>query len=205
MSSYGWCGGTFYTFGGFACATPTPSAFGPNLNRTFASFTDGLSQTVLAAEVKTYTPAYHDCGAIPPPLAGSTAATYPAIADVLASVAAAPASGCKVVAAPPGTPGGGHTRWANGDAFHDGFTTALPPNTRSPLNGVAPDGDMLSIDEDDGGPSYASVTSRSHHPGGVNVLLGDGSVRFVKNSVNLQTWRLLGTVGSGEVVSADAY
>ena len=31
----------------------------PNLCRTFASFTDGLSNTLLGSEVKTYTPAYH--------------------------------------------------------------------------------------------------------------------------------------------------
>ena len=31
-----------------------------------------------------------------------------------------------------GMPGGGHTHWCNGNSFYDGFTTALPPNTRSP-------------------------------------------------------------------------
>jgi len=49
------------------------------------------------------------------------------------------------------------------------------------------------------------VTSRSYHPGGVNILLGDGSVRFVKDSVDGRAWRALGTVGGGEVISADAY
>ena len=33
----------------------------------------------------------------------------------------------------------------------------------------------------------------SWHPGGVNVTLADGSVRFVKNSINIQTWMALGT------------
>jgi prepilin-type N-terminal cleavage/methylation domain-containing protein/prepilin-type processing-associated H-X9-DG protein len=44
----------------------------------------------------------------------------------------------------------------------------------------------------------------SSHPGGANVLLMDGSVRFVKSSVNLQTWNALGTRAGGEVISADA-
>jgi hypothetical protein len=39
----------------------------------------------------------------------------------------------------------------------------------------------------------------------VNALLGDGSVRFVKTTINGVSWRALGTVGGGEVVSADAY
>ena len=135
----------------------------------------------------------------------ATPATCPAISDVLASVAAAPASGCKPTTAPAGTPGGGHSHWANGNSFYDGFTTALPPNTKSPLGGVAPDGDMSSEDEDDGGPTYSVVTSRSYHPGGVNALFGDGSVHFLKNSIHYQTWHALGTVNGGEVVSSDAY
>ncbi|WP_422928914.1 DUF1559 domain-containing protein [Singulisphaera sp. PoT] len=50
----------------------------------------------------------------------------------------------------------------------------------------------------------AIMPPSSRHPGGVNVLLGDGSVRFVKDSVNLATWRGLGTRAGGEIISADA-
>ena len=45
----------------------------------------------------------------------------------------------------------------------------------------------------------------SYHPGGVNVLMGDGSVRFIKDSINVVTLRALITLKGGEVVSADAY
>jgi prepilin-type processing-associated H-X9-DG protein len=51
----------------------------------------------------------------------------------------------------------------------------------------------------------AAVTARSYHPGGVNALFGDGSVHFIKNSIAGMTWRALGTVACGEVISADAY
>jgi prepilin-type N-terminal cleavage/methylation domain-containing protein/prepilin-type processing-associated H-X9-DG protein len=51
----------------------------------------------------------------------------------------------------------------------------------------------------------AIVSARSHHPGGVNSLFGDGSVRFIKSSINLQAWRALGTRAGGEVISADQY
>ena len=48
-------------------------------------------------------------------------------------------------------------------------------------------------------------TMRSRHPGGVNVLFGDGSVRFIKNSINQLTWWQLGTKSGGEAISADSY
>ncbi len=44
----------------------------------------------------------------------------------------------------------------------------------------------------------------SLHPGGVNVLLLDGSVRFVKSTIGLATWNALGTRAGGEVISADS-
>jgi prepilin-type N-terminal cleavage/methylation domain-containing protein/prepilin-type processing-associated H-X9-DG protein len=201
LSNYGWCEGTWYTFGGFGGGGPNPSAFGSNMSRPFAGFTDGLSNTLLNAEVKAYTQAYHDCPTIPAP---ATTAT-PDVSTVLASIAASPTAGCKAATAPAGFPGGGHTHWSNGNSFYDGMTTALPPNTKSPAGSPAYDTDMSSNDEDDGGPTYAAVTSRSYHSGGVNTLFGDGSVKFIKNSISVQIWRALGTVGGGEIVSSDAF
>jgi prepilin-type N-terminal cleavage/methylation domain-containing protein/prepilin-type processing-associated H-X9-DG protein len=49
------------------------------------------------------------------------------------------------------------------------------------------------------------ITPSSNHPGGVNVCFCDGSVKFLKDSVNLQVWWAIGTRNQGEVVSADAY
>jgi prepilin-type processing-associated H-X9-DG protein len=46
---------------------------------------------------------------------------------------------------------------------------------------------------------------RSRHPGGANFLFADGSVKFIKNSIDYLTYRSLGTRANGEVVSADAY
>jgi prepilin-type N-terminal cleavage/methylation domain-containing protein/prepilin-type processing-associated H-X9-DG protein len=47
--------------------------------------------------------------------------------------------------------------------------------------------------------------SRSRHPDGVNSLFGDGSVHFMKNSINAMTWVQLGSINGGEVISADQY
>jgi prepilin-type N-terminal cleavage/methylation domain-containing protein/prepilin-type processing-associated H-X9-DG protein len=55
------------------------------------------------------------------------------------------------------------------------------------------------------GDKGAYAGARSRHPGGINALMGDGSVRFVKNSVNMPTWIGLNTMSGGEVISADQY
>jgi prepilin-type processing-associated H-X9-DG protein len=108
----------------------------------------------------------------------------------------------------------GHTRWANGGVYYSGFTTAMPPNGSvtaiSRAVGFANAGqnvqmDWDNIDENDGGPTYMSLTASSYHPGGVNALFGDGSVHYVKNSVSALVWRSLGSVAGGEVVSSDQY
>jgi prepilin-type N-terminal cleavage/methylation domain-containing protein/prepilin-type processing-associated H-X9-DG protein len=200
ISDFGWCEGDWYVFGGPG-AVRNRSAFGPNSSRSFASFTDGLSNSILGTEVKAYTQVYHDCGNVPPP-AVANPAINPDPQTVLATIAASPSSACRIVA---GTPGGGHTHWVNGNTFYDGMTTALPPNTIAPAGPSRLDTDLVTEDEDDGGPTYSAVTARSYHPGGVNALFGDGGVRYVKNSIDWRTWRALGSIGSGEVVSADQY
>ena len=49
------------------------------------------------------------------------------------------------------------------------------------------------------------ANTSSNHPGGVNVLMADGSCRFIKNSINMYTWWGLGTKAGGEVITADSY
>ena len=58
-----------------------------------------------------------------------------------------------------------------------------------------------------GGSSFvqAHMAPRSNHSGGVNVCFADGSVHFVKDSINLVPWRALGTRSGNEVISANSY
>ncbi|CAN5838361.1 DUF1559 domain-containing protein [soil metagenome] len=49
------------------------------------------------------------------------------------------------------------------------------------------------------------AAARSEHPGGVNAGFGDGSVRFIKETINPEIWRALGTRNGGEVISADQF
>ena len=63
--------------------------------------------------------------------------------------------------------------------------------------------DLHTVNESDGGPTYAAVTSRLPMATPMaSECFGDGSVRFIKSSINGNTWRALGTIGGAEVVSS---
>ena len=95
--------------------------------------------------------------------------------------------------------------WASGEMPSTTYNHVTTPNGRScaimtmAQMGVSWSGDANNL------PWYMQVPPSSAHPGGVNVLAGDGSVRFVKNSVSVPVWRAFGSRAGGEVVSADAY
>jgi prepilin-type processing-associated H-X9-DG protein len=57
----------------------------------------------------------------------------------------------------------------------------------------------------DGRGTITMISASSNHPGGVNVLLMDGSVRFVKSSLHYQTWYAIATPRGNEAVSSDSY
>jgi prepilin-type N-terminal cleavage/methylation domain-containing protein/prepilin-type processing-associated H-X9-DG protein len=61
-------------------------------------------------------------------------------------------------------------------------------------------------DKNGNGTDYGfSAPASSWHSGGVNVMMGDGSVKFIKDSINRMTWWGLGTKGGSETISADQY
>lgn len=192
--NYGFSMGDWYVWAGPNGGPLTRSAFGVNLSRRWGDFTDGLSQTLLMSEVKNYQPYIRDCGSlaniqdpnnIPPPTADpqTVAPEYQS-------------SGCTFLL-------NAHSQWAELTVHHNGFTTAWPPNKVTP-GGPAnayPDVDLNSQRERIGGPTFAAVTSRSHHTGGVHSLFGDGTVRFVSSSIDGFVWRGLGTVAGAEIAS----
>jgi prepilin-type processing-associated H-X9-DG protein len=49
------------------------------------------------------------------------------------------------------------------------------------------------------------VPPSSYHPGGVNVLMGDGAVHFIRDGIILPTWRALATRNGGEVIASNSY
>ena len=101
----------------------------------------------------------------------------------------------------------GHTEWCDGRVHHSGFTTVFTPNTVVPYEY---EGAMYDIDinsEKEGNSTdkrtYAAITSRSYHPGIVNVGYLDGSAKTTSDSIDLVTWRALGTIAGGEFVDPD--
>jgi prepilin-type N-terminal cleavage/methylation domain-containing protein/prepilin-type processing-associated H-X9-DG protein len=100
----------------------------------------------------------------------------------------------------------GGENWAWGTPAVTMFQTIVPPSsTQYPWNSCrsdcGPKGGVVQCGVD----SSHITNATSRHPGGCNVLFADGSVKFVKSSVDMLTWMRLGTISGGEVISSDAY
>jgi prepilin-type N-terminal cleavage/methylation domain-containing protein/prepilin-type processing-associated H-X9-DG protein len=82
--------------------------------------------------------------------------------------------------------------WVMGEMCCTNYNHVSPPNTNTC---AAPGftGSMANM--------AMQVPPTSNHSGGVNVLFGDGTVHFVKGSMDLSTWRAVGTRNGGEVIS----
>ncbi len=160
-------------------------AFAPNRFYRTGDFQDGLSNTLAAAETKAFQANIWDTNH--PNTLG-----VPAPADPTAAAAFF---------------GGtfdfnGHTEWVEGDVHEGGVTTTFAPNTKVPYSNGGKTYDIDITSSRDGEsitlPTYAAITARSYHPGNVNVVLMDGSVRTVASNVALRIWRAYGTRSAGE-------
>jgi len=194
VSNYGYNMGDWYVWGGFGPQViSNRGAFAPNTSRKVADFTDGLSQTLMVSEVKTYQIVYYSSNGLsqinnPKVVPGTNADLF--------SVAPEYRGGGSVTVLT-----NGHTTWADGRAIQTGMTTAWPPNKKIQVGLNSKDNvDLCGRSEEEGGPTFAAINSRSFHPGGVNALLGDGSVRFVKDGISGTVWRALGSFRGGEIV-----
>lgn len=187
-TTYGFNMGTWLVFDP-QTSTGGDGAFFPNSHLRLATFTDGTSNTLLIAEVKAWQP-YTRNGGPPATTMPNDAATASAIV----------ASGAEYKDT-------GHTEWPDGRVHHTGFTATLTPNTKVPYTtaGVVVDADYNSWQEgrngSNGQPTFAIITSRSYHPGIVQVALVDGSVRPVPQTVPLNVWRGFATRSDGESVT----
>lgn len=159
----------------------------PNSRTDMASISDGTSNTLAFAEIKAYTPYLRDSG-------------NPASPNV-----PIPSSPAEVLAY-----GGnfksnsGHTEWVDGRAHQTGFTGTFPPNTMLPF---ASGGETFDVDFNSSREgktldkrTYAVVTSRSYHVGGVQAAYADGSVRFIADETDVDIWRAMSTRDRAEII-----
>ena len=90
--------------------------------------------------------------------------------------------------------------WWIGYPMQTRYGHVMTPNTTNCASGD--EGTNGGTGPNSGGGAY---TCSSRHPGGVNILFADGSVKFVKSTVAPATWWAIGSRAAGEVLSADSY
>jgi prepilin-type N-terminal cleavage/methylation domain-containing protein/prepilin-type processing-associated H-X9-DG protein len=208
-TNYGFNRGHWFTWGGPNSSTKPVSPFYPNSRVKLAHVTDGLSKTVFAAEVKARLWYIRHCTNFDT----WTPSTQPG-----------PDVGPEQIPAYNSCGGGEskdtlHGEWHNGADHHSGFTAAYTPNRKTggtivnptvdvgvspiPAGTVLDDIDITGRREQQAGGAgyvgtYSAITSRSFHPGGVNALFGDGSVRFISDSIDGWNWRAMASIAGNE-------
>jgi prepilin-type N-terminal cleavage/methylation domain-containing protein/prepilin-type processing-associated H-X9-DG protein len=147
----------------------------------FRDITDGTSNTAAFSEIL---------------LGDGLTSTGPAPADPRRQFVQLPSSTVTTPAAC--TPGPDTTwsgnrgdRWINGGYLSTLYNAYYPPNAAGTFDCI------------NAANNFGLAGARSQHPGGLNLLLCDGSVRFVTNDITLQTWRALATRAGDEVLTGD--
>jgi prepilin-type processing-associated H-X9-DG protein len=166
--------------------------FYPSSRVTASAVRDGMSFTLAISEVKAWQPYFRNAGK-------SDDLAVPELAEEICSLG----GDLKTTS--------GHTEWVDGRVHQIGFTTAFPPNSKVPCaSGGTYDVDWTNWQEGKGlrpqvglptlTKTYAAVTSRSYHQGGVNTAALDGSVRWYSNNVHPLVWRALSTRAGREII-----
>ena len=166
--------------------------FHPNASLGPHSVIDGLSNTLCAAEVKSFQPCFFNT-ANPGPVVPATPAEIAALAG-----------GAQFELGSQRNDNGGHGEWCDGPVHDSGFTTVFPPNFHVRYlhsDGRTYDVDFSSREEGTSHtePTYAAITSRSYHLGVVNTVFLDGSVRGISEQIAVEVWKALGTRAGGEI------
>jgi prepilin-type N-terminal cleavage/methylation domain-containing protein/prepilin-type processing-associated H-X9-DG protein len=185
------CGTTNYvqSLGNNANYARNNGPFGRNYGARFADFTDGMSNTALFSEIL-----------LGPSDGTATTGVVPAgspdhyrVATNLPFGTWDGAPNPDVVYPPPCDNAGTSAYRYRGKQYYRGivvttnYSHTLTPNSRfrDCVRGT--------------GLDRGHLAARSYHPGGVNFVLGDGSVRFAANTIDEQTWRAIGSKGDGDI------
>jgi hypothetical protein len=159
-------------------------AFYPGNGLETRAYQDGMSKTLMLAEVKAYNPYYRDGGG-----GNETPPTQPSAVCGLGGDFKT---------------NSGHTEWVDGRVHQAGFTTTFTPNTKVPctIEGITYDVDFNSsrVGVSNTNVTYAAVTARSYHYSAINAALMDGSVHAISETIDPIIWRRLATRAGGEPV-----
>lgn len=177
-------------------------AFYPDSRLKDSAFTDGRDETLCMAEVKGWTPYFRNKGdATVAPIPDFEETDYLTDPDVVGMGGTLKTNS-------------GHTEWIDGRAHQTGFTTAYPPNagiihTESDKEYDVDwtnwqEGKGLAASSPTTTPTFAAVTARSYHPGGVNVVMMGGSVHTVGDDIHPGVWRAYSTRDGEEIIPNEA-
>ncbi len=185
--------------GNFNVVASAPLPDGPFYNTSatrFAQITDGLSQTAGYSETVLGNNVNTSPGSGPPGNKTRQFALFNTSGVMTSSWPASwflpPSTNIPACLTPDQWSGDRGREWSRGSFFMSSYNHFYTPNSQYP-------------DCTDAGRNAAITGPRSLHSGGANVLILDGHVQFVKNSVSLPTFRALATVNGGEVISSDSF
>ncbi|MCL4204161.1 MAG: DUF1559 domain-containing protein [Pirellulaceae bacterium] len=155
----------------------TNGIFHDDSKTRFADVTDGTSHTAMFSESTLARPGSGTtltASNMSDVMVGLPSGSVPALTETLCSTLGSSVNTFR------------NSRWVDGWPTRTGYDHRLAPNSPVPdCSRVAPVRELWKA-------------ARSRHPGGVNLLLCDGSVRFVGNTIELDTWRALGSRDGGE-------
>jgi prepilin-type N-terminal cleavage/methylation domain-containing protein/prepilin-type processing-associated H-X9-DG protein len=189
--NYGACFGSGTTAGGPPYGSPwdADGMFRAAVHGTFKEITDGLSNTAAFSESSLGQGPTMATGAIP----GDPQKVYANVPPPLTPAACGKATLWNVQLRR------GYL-WASGEIRCASYNHYYPPNP--------PEYDCVANLSAPGPQQFTAVgfkAARSNHPGGVNLLLADGAVRFISNEIAPSLWTGLSTRAGGEVISGTDY
>ena len=206
MGTYAGAGGNGYNYS-MGYPSMTPGVFGFNIAYGIRDMTDGSSNTIAFGEKLVGTPGqgngqglgYRGNGVNGSSPTGVTDA-FLKPSQVATDLNTCQASWQALTSGSNQLVNNEGQWWMVGDGAYTLFNTIVPPNSNvykfgSCRNGCGP----CSPD----GSSFVNLSS--NHAGGVNILMGDGSVRFLKSTVAQLVYWSLGTKAGNEALSSDAY
>jgi prepilin-type N-terminal cleavage/methylation domain-containing protein/prepilin-type processing-associated H-X9-DG protein len=178
---------------------PTTGLFAFQQSYNMSRVTDGLSNTVAFAESTVGNPnavlGKINIGITSIPAAGAAAQFYDASANLAATNAGL--AGCNTAwqSLQGAVDNQRGKTWFHGSIAFTMIQTVTTPNSVN----------WTYCSSTTSGSAATFSEADSYHPGGANVLLGDGSVRFIKSTINQNVWMALGTKANGEIISADQF